>query len=172
MSDVAECPQCHRQLRVPDELIGRQVKCPSCATAFTAGVSPPPPPSSPPPPSDPIAFQAEPPPTPPPPRGRAEDEEDDFDFQRRQRRDLSPHRGGTILTLGILSLACIPIIFGPIAWVMGNNDMQEIRAGRMDPEGEGLTNAGRICGIIGTILGVIHLCCIGVQLLAVIGNGR
>jgi hypothetical protein len=42
---------------------------------------------------------------------------------------------------------------------MGNNDLAEMRAGRMDPEGEGLTNAGRICGIIGTILMVVAGCC-------------
>ena len=29
----------------------------------------------------------------------------------------------------------------------------------MDPEGEGNTNAGRICGMIGTIMGVTGLCC-------------
>src|SRR5207244_11629515 len=35
-----------------------------------------------------------------------------------------------------------------------------IRAGRMDPEGEGTTNGGRICGIIGTFLNlVIPVCC-------------
>jgi hypothetical protein len=42
---------------------------------------------------------------------------------------------------------------------MGNNDLAEIRAGRMDPEGESSTNAGRICGMIATILGIIGLVC-------------
>ena len=43
---------------------------------------------------------------------------------------------------------------------MGSNDLKEIRAGRMDPEGEGTTNGGRICGIIGTFLNlVIPVCC-------------
>jgi hypothetical protein len=49
---------------------------------------------------------------------------------------------------------------------MGTNDLREIRAGRMDPEGEGQTQAGRICGIIGTFLNlVLPLCCGGVYLL-------
>jgi len=39
-----------------------------------------------------------------------------------------------------------------MAWVMGNTDLREMRAGRMDREGEQTTNAGRICGMIGSIL--------------------
>src|SRR5437879_6315606 len=30
------CPSCARTLRVPDGLLGKKVKCPSCATAFQA----------------------------------------------------------------------------------------------------------------------------------------
>ncbi len=33
------CTSCGRPLRVPDELMGRQVKCPSCGTTFTAGAA-------------------------------------------------------------------------------------------------------------------------------------
>src|SRR5262245_17440680 len=29
------CPDCNRTLRVPDDLIGQRVKCPSCMTQFT-----------------------------------------------------------------------------------------------------------------------------------------
>ena len=46
---------------------------------------------------------------------------------------------------------------------MGNNDLQQIDAGQMDPTGKGITNAGKICGIIGTILGIL---CTGFQLLS------
>jgi hypothetical protein len=35
---------------------------------------------------------------------------------------------------------------------MGNNDLKEIRAGRMDPEGETMTNIGRILGMVQCIL--------------------
>src|SRR3981189_84925 len=38
MPEVVTCPQCERQLRVPDELIGQRVKCPTCGTNFTANV--------------------------------------------------------------------------------------------------------------------------------------
>ncbi|MDH4241328.1 MAG: DUF4190 domain-containing protein, partial [Phycisphaerae bacterium] len=60
---------------------------------------------------------------------------------------LAPHRGTLILILGILSLVCC-FICGIVAWVMGNGDLKEMAAGRMDPAGEGMTKAGKICGII------------------------
>jgi len=67
-----------------------------------------------------------------------------------------PHRGSLIIVLGIIALVvCAPV--GIAAWIMGNNDLREIRAGRMDPEGEGLTNAGRILGIVATVLMLIPL---------------
>ena len=59
--------------------------------------------------------------------------------------------------LGILGQVLCGPILGPIAWIMGQMDMNEIRSGRMNPEGEGLTNAGRICGIIATILSIVGL---------------
>jgi hypothetical protein len=77
--------------------------------------------------------------------------EPDPDESRFTPRIREPHRGAAILTLGILSLvfSCFPL--GIVAWVMGNTDLDAIRRGRMDPSGEGLTQAGRICGIISTI---------------------
>jgi hypothetical protein len=60
--------------------------------------------------------------------------------------------------LGILGIVCCGFL-GPVAWILGSNDLKEIRAGRMDPEGEGTTNGGRICGIIGTFVLVLPLCC-------------
>lgn len=61
---------------------------------------------------------------------------------------LAPHRGGLILALGILGIVLCGIC-GIIAWVLGNNDLKEMDAGRMDPSGRGTTQAGKICGIIG-----------------------
>ncbi len=210
-AEVVSCPDCQRKLRVPNELVGKLVKCPTCGQTFTA---------------DPAA-QAPPPPPPSPveekaprtskvsrdeddeddersrrPRcalrrdddddddddddrrrrrrsrsARDDDDDDDRGRRRRRRRDLMPHRGSTILALGILSFFIAGFILGPIAWVMGNTDMAEIRAGRMDPEGEGSTNAGRICGMISTILHIVSLvlilgfCCLG-GLGAGLGGGR
>jgi hypothetical protein len=67
------------------------------------------------------------------------------------RKYLAPHRGGAVLTLGILGL-CVCLICGIIAWVMGSGDLRAMREGRMDRSGESMTSAGRICGIISVIL--------------------
>ena len=83
---------------------------------------------------------------------------------------LEPHRGVLILILGICGLVfafpgcfccvlldIIPLACGIIAWVMGNGDLREMAAGRMDPSGRGLTQAGKICGMIGVILAILAL---------------
>jgi len=67
---------------------------------------------------------------------------------------LAPHRGTTILIFGIIGLVCC-LIFGILAWVMGKKDLEEMAAGRMDPAGQGLTNAGRICGMVSVILATV-----------------
>jgi hypothetical protein len=67
---------------------------------------------------------------------------------------MKPHRGTVILVLGILGL----VICGPLgiaAWIMGNGDIKEMDAGTMDPSGRGTTQAGKICGMIATILMII-----------------
>jgi len=59
-----------------------------------------------------------------------------------------PHRGGLILVLGLLGFVVGCPIFSLMAWVMGSGDLREIRSGRMDPSGEGLTRAGQILGML------------------------
>ena len=44
---------------------------------------------------------------------------------------VKPHRGGMILAFGIVGIVCC-IIFAILAWVMGNGDLKEMAAGRMD----------------------------------------
>jgi hypothetical protein len=61
-----------------------------------------------------------------------------------------------ILVFGILGFLMCGI-FGIVAWVMGSGDLKEMDAGTMDPSGRGLTNAGKICGMIATILMIISL---------------
>ena len=60
----------------------------------------------------------------------------------------------TVLVLGILSLVVCQIL-GPIAWVMGNNELAGIDAGRRPPQNCGTAQAGRILGIISTVLMII-----------------
>ena len=64
---------------------------------------------------------------------------------------MKPHRGTLVLVFGILGLVlCAP--FGIAAWIMGSGDLKQMDAGQMEPSGRGLTNAGKICGIIATVL--------------------
>jgi len=180
MPIITECPSCSRKLRVPDELLGSQVKCPTCSTTFTAASRPgeaelvqtaPPVEEKPYP-----VVRREPLAEPDYERERRRDVYDDEPRGRSSRRPfrrsgLQPHRGQTILTLGILSLFVAGLILGPMAWIMGNNDLVEMRAGRMDPEGESNTNTGRICGMIATILHVSGLaCCCLFMFLGAMGN--
>jgi predicted Zn finger-like uncharacterized protein len=159
MSDTITCPSCQRTLRVPESLLGQLVKCPTCQQTFTAALdadangAPAPPPKEAPPP--PRRYEDEPP---RPPR-----EEDDYDDRprRRRRRYQQEHRGQLIMVLGILSFFIGGPILGLVAWIMGSHDLKEMRAGRMDPEGESQTNTGRICGMISTLLGAVMIlgCC-------------
>lgn len=75
---------------------------------------------------------------------------------------VRPHRGTTVLTLGILGIVFTLLcgfgwILGIIAWVLGNADLKAMAAGQMDPSGEGNTNAGKICGIVSVALAVLGL---------------
>lgn len=72
-------------------------------------------------------------------------------------RYLAPHRGGLVLALGIISWAVGCPIFGICAWVMGSADLREMRAGRMDPSGQGLTQAGQIIGMIHALLTILAI---------------
>lgn len=66
-------------------------------------------------------------------------------------------QGTTVLVLGILSLVVCGIL-GPFAWSMGNRALREIDAA---PAGyfrnRGNVTAGRICGIIATVLLIVSV---------------
>lgn len=69
-----------------------------------------------------------------------------------QRNSWAPHRGSKIMTFAILGIV-IPlggIVFGIIAWKMGGGDLEQIRDGKMDPTGRGVTMAGKIVGTVAT----------------------
>jgi hypothetical protein len=65
-------------------------------------------------------------------------------------------QGTLILILGILSLVCIQIL-GPVAWIMGNKALAEIDANPSMFSNRSAVNAGRICGIISTVLLVLGI---------------
>ncbi|HEX3315779.1 MAG TPA: hypothetical protein VHR72_12840 [Gemmataceae bacterium] len=173
MQEIIYCPGCRRRLSLPDDAIGRLAQCPACQRTFMAEMSLANPPGAAAAaaaatsrPASPVARPA----TAPVPAPKRFD--DDYDRPRKRRRDdddygrrrrTASHRGGEILTFGLLALLpCFvtSIIFGLIAWIMANSDLAEMRTGRMDREGEGLTQAGRALGITGLFLWPIGTGCL------------
>lgn len=72
-------------------------------------------------------------------------------------------RGGTILAIGIVSLVACTLI-GPVAWAMGNEELRRIDAGVVDPATRGNVSAGRICGMIASILLICALVGFGLMM--------
>lgn len=65
-------------------------------------------------------------------------------------------QGTTILVLGILSLICCGLL-GPVAWIMGNSAIKEIDANPSAYSNRGSVQAGRIIGIIATVLLILGI---------------
>ncbi len=75
----------------------------------------------------------------------------------------------TVLVLGILSLVLCQVL-GPFAWVMGNKELAAIDAGKRPPQNRGTAQAGKVLGIIGTVLlGVGVFFGVGMLVLIAIG---
>jgi DNA-directed RNA polymerase subunit RPC12/RpoP len=125
------CNTCGKLLKTGEENAGRPATCPACGDRVQVPVAET---------GTQPASQAS--------TGTASDT-----FARRVHR---PHRGGLILAFGILSwVTCF--FFGVAAWAMGVEDLRAIRAGEMDPTGEGLTRAGMILGAISVVLALVAL---------------
>ena len=68
---------------------------------------------------------------------------------------VKDHRGRMLLVFGILGT---PLwIFGAVAWVLGNRDLKAMAEGKLDSNGEGLTMAGKILGIIGLFMNLLWI---------------
>ena len=74
---------------------------------------------------------------------------------------MTPHRGVLVLVLGILGLVGCGIFTSIPAWVIGSGDLKAMDAGTMDPSGRSLTNAGKICGMIATIIAIVAVVLVG-----------
>lgn len=66
---------------------------------------------------------------------------------------MNTGKGQTVMILGIISLFCFGIILGPVAWIMGNNVLQQSG----DEAEKNQANIGRICGIVATILNLLGI---------------
>src|SRR6188472_2898507 len=63
-------------------------------------------------------------------------------------------QGTTVLVLGILSLVICGLL-GPFAWSMGNRALAEIDANPAYFTNRGQVTAGRVCGMVATILLIV-----------------
>jgi len=192
MKTIVSCPECRRDLQVPDELLGRSVQCPDCKHPFVAqSLDAPIPitsvskaPAAAPPTAIPAAVPAarEEPPRPTGRRRRDEDDgDDDLDDLRigRRGRGGAPDRGGVILALGIVSLSLsffsfllyilpiwlIPLVVGIFGWVLGQRDLRAMREGTMDSSNHVMTLVGMILSIVGVGVSV----CVGLFSCGMIG---
>jgi hypothetical protein len=170
-------------LDVPENFLGQQVRCATCSKVFEAKAQEAVPLRA----GDELAAPGGPSDLPQATDDDADREErrsrrwrndaadeDDFDDDRfdrrgrRLRRDLEPHRGTTLIVMGIFSLvlpfvcgligAPIGIGLGIAAAVMGTRDLAKIRGGTMDPDGESQTRTGLVLGYVGLCLsGLVFL---------------
>lgn len=130
------------------------------------GYAPPPPPSGggyQPPPPPPPGGGYQPPPPPPPAGGYVPAGGPGY--------GAAPNDSQSVLSLvlGILSLACCPLL-GPVAFYIGNGSLNRIRASNGALGGAGLSQAGRILGIIGSIWLVLVLIYFVVAFIAAVSH--
>jgi len=79
---------------------------------------------------------------------------------------IAPHRGTIIFILGLLGLVVGCPVFSFAAWAMATRDLAEMRGGRMDQSGEGLTLGGFILGLIASLMWCV--CLLGVLLVLLV----
>ena len=61
------------------------------------------------------------------------------------------------LILGILSICCVGIILGPIAYFLGTGALNRINASGGTVGGASIAQAGRVLGIIGAVLSFLAI---------------
>lgn len=83
-------------------------------------------------------------------------------------RTVPPPPRHDVLVFAILAWVLGCVIFSIVAWAMGSGDLKEIDAGRMDPEGRGLTQAGKIIGMIHVIVTIAAVALVGLILFVVL----
>jgi predicted Zn finger-like uncharacterized protein len=164
------CPNCGKSLALQEAHMGKKVRCPGCQQVFTAN----PPEENIQPAEEMEAVQERPSRTGRPRAPEPEEEEEaarprrrraadeDEDVEGGEERVGAPHRGGTVLTMGILALVfalCCPLIcwiVGGIGLSMASTDLGKMARRQMDRTGQGMTNTAKILCIVGLIIGTLN----------------
>jgi hypothetical protein len=174
---VITCPNCGTQLNAPDSLLGQQVTCGKCRCLFVAQSQMPPSaqsgeaqtqglPGTPPAGEGQASIPSQAPPmppppmvTPPPPVGQAGYQQVTAGYYQPAPLATSGYAVAS-LVLGIASLVTLlfcmllSLVCGPLAIIFSNVAMRDIRTGVANPSSAGLAKAGKICGLIGLVLGI------------------
>ena len=74
------------------------------------------------------------------------------------------------MVLGILGLVLCGVI-GPFAWVMGSKAVKQIDANPNAYSGRGEANAGKIMGIVGTVLLILGVVLFGILIVVGLAVG-
>lgn len=138
---------CGRELQTPDELAGRQVRCPACSEVRTVPGEPV---------TGPVESRAEHRPEPPPRRGRPvlnDDYDDDDPGYRSFEREPERTSGKSAWSLGLgVSSFLLMFITGIPAVILGGLAIAEINRSRGRVGGQGLAVGGIVTGVIGILL--------------------
>jgi predicted Zn finger-like uncharacterized protein len=173
MPNTIHCPSCSRELRVPDELIGKKVKCPACATTFTATVAGPE--AAPPPPAMEEAKTDQPDLTRPPREQLLEEEYDrPMSSQAMARsRGLATLRPPAICLLvsGVLSLLVVGY-FTLVALVLTRGQFEaQMRAQNPQQSDQEKEMANKMIGwFIGPGPAVVHVFFLVVNLVVILSS--
>ena len=81
-----------------------------------------------------------------------------------------PSQAVTVFVLGLLSL--VLGFLAPFAWYMGNQELKAMDAGRRDPKDRSLAVAGRVLGMVLTILFIAFVVIAILFVLLVVAVGR
>jgi hypothetical protein len=134
MPIIVACPSCGTNVKAPDHLAGRCVKCPNCAGPVPV-------------PGDDADAETEPVRA----RGRPRDDDDEPSFRRDSGNDVVetfiPYKNGRALAAyycGVFSLIpCVGLLLGPVAFILG---ILGVRYAQAHPKAKGMGHA--IAGIV------------------------
>jgi len=141
MAIQISCDNCQTVLRVEDQHAGKSARCPNCSELVA------------------IPFESHRDNAPPNPYASENPYEAANPYTSANsnlNRNYAAHRGPSILVLGIGSLLCCNFLGIP-AVIMANEDLKKMNYGEMDPEGRGMTQAGKIIGIVGLVMMVMSI---------------
>jgi predicted Zn finger-like uncharacterized protein len=178
MPVLVNCPQCDRKLRVPDELLGKMVKCPTCGTTFTSEEAGEPPleeeapaPRRP----RPVEESYEEAPPRRPPERRQDDEEEEYDDEapRQRRRRRSRSAAADMVSgpaTGLLVSGILTCLLGALLLVI-NLAGVGMGAGVQQP-GAGGPNPQLVQMLSGTMGAIMNLISIGLGILVIVGSQK